>query len=249
MKRQILVAGLVVFSTLFAFTFARAKQPAGGGPVITVTPPGKPTITTAPFDKAHPPAGANPNEDGYTAFLVPIGGSTTTSNNNTKKSGPQTITVTILTITATPQLNITMYLPAAPGKDATKEAKDIYNTLKAHEDGHAQLDDDVFKLVNKPVIEKYLKQVQSPITVTVPDGSDANAVAAAITAAVNAQVQAQLVAASTEIGQDIQAASNTYDDSTNSGTTGGDGTTPGDPQNQKQAAQQTFKDYKSTFKP
>jgi hypothetical protein len=246
MRRDALVIAMVIFSALFTYGFVGAK--GDKDPVrVDVQKPTPTTTDNQPYDPDKPPQGATGKEDGYTHWEVKAGFGAASNPSVQKGSGTQTITLTLMRVDVQPALEITIYLPPAPPADASQSDKDRYATLQAHENGHKDLAQKVFDLVQKDTFEKHLSKVQKVYSRTVAEPVDQAAVLKALREELTTNVKAAGAAATTEIKQQIQTANDAYDAATQSGTKGPGGGAP-DPKNQDQAAKQAAQDFQKGYK-
>jgi len=145
-----------------------------------------------------------------------------------------------------PRINITTYLPPAPAADASPEDQAKYATLKAHEDGHKDIAQNTFDLINKDILEKHCSKVQKVYTKTMPDPGDDKQAQKDLYQQFLDALKPLVTAACTEIDNTIKGPSDAYDGATGHGTTGGDGS-PSDPKNQDHAAKKASQDFKKQY--
>jgi hypothetical protein len=244
MRRNAVIIAMVIFSALFTYGFVGARQSSDTVPVDVKPKPG--TTQNKPYDPNNPPPGATGQEDGYTSWQTVSGFSGPFTFSAVSASGTRTYTLTITKVVTSPKINITIYLPPAPGANATAEEKAKYATLQAHEQGHADIAQKTFDLINKGIMEAHVSKVQKVYTETMPDpGNDTQAQQDLYKQFV-AACQPLVNAACTEIDTTIQGVSDAYDTSTNHGTTGADGS-PSNPKNQGQAANQAYQNFQQQY--
>jgi hypothetical protein len=235
---------MVIFSALFTYGFVGARQSTGGVPVDVKPKPG--TTSNKPYDPNNPPPGSKGKEDGYTGWQTVSGFAGPNTFSGVSASGTRTYTLTITKVVTSPRINITIYLPPAPPADASAADKAKYATLQAHEQGHADIAQKTFDLINKGIMEAHVSKVQKVYTETMPDpGNDTQAYKDLYQQFVTA-CQPLVNAACTEIDTTIQGVSDAYDTSTGNGTKGADGSPP-DPKNQDQAAKQAYQNFQQQY--
>jgi hypothetical protein len=245
MRRDVLITAMVIFSALFTYGFVGARQGKDDLPVDVKPKPGK--NDTQPYDPNKPPTGSTGKENGFCRWQTVAALSGAYDFSAVSASGTRTYTLTISKVGVSPRINITIYLPPEPPATATPEEKAKFATLKAHEEGHRDIAQKTFDLMNKDVFEKHCSKVKKVYTKTMPDpGNDKQAELDLYKEYLMA-LQPLVAAACSEIDTAIQGPSDAYDAATGHGTKGGDGT-PSDPKNQDKAAKQASDDFKKQYK-
>jgi hypothetical protein len=216
-------------------TFVLVVQ-GGAGPLVVVDADKKNIVRLEDqvFDPDNPPPDKNPNHDAFTQWAVDVESEADT-NYSTIAGGYCAVEVVVTEVSVKAGGEITVFLP--------RDADDV---LRAHEEGHVTIAKEVFQIVAKTIAEDVFKGFPASFRLNV-DPCTQEAIEARVEAAVDALSDTYSDDASAQIRSEVAKAQDAYDAATNSGRQGADGSAA-TAKNQKSAANDAIKDFKTAFK-
>ena len=209
------------------------------------------------IDPENPPEGKPPGEDGFTDCQVtchcrvPEGGADAKIVERDQHGQGCTVEVTVKQVDVTVGLEITVFLPPAPGDDASAEEKKAFAVLKAHEEGHVKICREVFELVAKKITEDVFKDFPKTFKVHV-DACTEEEIKKKVDESFNAHCKSLCEELAKRIGAELEKAGTAYDDATTHGTKGPKKGKPGETEpateeNQGAAADAAIKGFKKDY--